>query len=99
MRFEQVDVVGDVGEGVSKGLDLGVESVPEDVGLGVEVAEEGAAADACFGGDVVDGCFVEADVAEEAQRDELEFAGARRRWSPSPRSGRIQHLRIPCLWQ
>ena len=71
------DVIGQGGEFTAQVGDLEVELAPQHFGLGLEVAEERAPADAGLGGDLVDGGVVETVLGEQPQRDDLERARAR----------------------
>jgi len=70
-------IVGSTGQQSADVLHLGVELVPEHVGLRVEVPEEGAPADPGGGRDLVHSGLVETLVGEQAQRDQFHGAGAR----------------------
>ena len=76
-RLHHRHLVGHLGERGPQGGHLAVEGVPQDRCLGVEVAEEGAAAHPGAGGDLLDGGLLEALLGEQLQRDQLQAPCAR----------------------
>jgi hypothetical protein len=78
-------------------FEKGVKIAPRQIILGLEISEEGAAADARFSGNLINRCLLESSLNEELQRDLTEVTVRRGVHSPGARGHGLHCVHLAAL--